>query len=258
MAMIFETHAHYDDEAFDEDRCTLLDGMPGAGVGHLVNVCASVDSLDKTRALTEKYPYVYGAYGIHPDDAGNLNEEILDRIRTLALGDKGVAIGEIGLDYYWNKAEKETQIYWFRRQLELAGELDLPVIIHSREAAQDTYSVMKDMEAEKIGGIVHCYSYSWEMAEKWLEMGYYFGIGGVVTFKNARKLVEVVSRLPMDRIVLETDSPYLAPVPNRGKRNDSRNLIHVAAKIGELRNLPTEEVIRITEENAARVYRVEL
>lgn len=258
--MIFDTHAHYDDSAFDEDRSKILSSLKEQGVEVIVNVGAELAGCQKTIELTEKYPFVYGALGIHPDGISVLTEDDITSLRdecirrSIKSGGKIVAVGEIGLDYYYPEPEPVLQKKWFARQLELAHEVNLPVIIHSRDAAQDTYDIMKEHNAEKIGGIVHCYSYSKQMAERFLDMGFYFGVGGVITFKNARKLVETVEYLPLDSIVLETDCPYLAPVPKRGTRNDSTNLIFVAEKIAEIKGIPTEEVIRITNINAKKVY----
>lgn len=252
--MIFESHAHYDDEAFDGDREQVLSGLKEAGVGAVINVAASVESIETTVALAEKYPFVYAAVGVHPDGVGDMDEGTIARMRQLAAGDKVAAIGEIGLDYYWDKENRQLQKHWFRRQLEAARESGLPFIVHSREAAADTLEVMKEERAGEIGGVVHCFSYGVEMAREYLNMGLYLGIGGVVTFKNARKLKDVAEYAPLDRILLETDSPYLAPVPNRGKRNFSGNLAYVAQAIGELKRISAEEVIRATEQNGRRLF----
>lgn len=253
-AMIFETHAHYDDEAFDSDREELLSSMQENGIGHIVNVSASLDSLDRTRELMEQYPFVYGAMGLHPDEVGDMNEAVMQKLRDYCRLEKTVAVGEIGLDYYWEKENHETQRYWFERQLELAREEKLPVIIHSRDAAADTLQVMKDCRAGEIGGVVHCFSYSREMAGEYLKMGLYLGIGGVLTFKNARKLREVVEYAPLDQLLLETDSPYLAPVPYRGKRNSSLNIPLIVQQIAEIKHLSCEEVIEQTEQNAMHLF----
>ena len=253
--MIFDTHAHYDDAAFAEDREALLSSLPGRGIGRVINVCSDVDSLRTTRELTEKYPYIYGAVGIHPDEVGKLNDGILEEMRLLCRLEKAAAVGEIGLDYYWNKENHPVQIRWFERQLELAREEGLPVIIHSREAAADTLEVMKRMKAGEIGGVMHCFSYSREMAREYLDMGLYLGIGGVLTFKNARKLKEVVEYAPLSRLLLETDCPYLAPVPNRGKRNSSLNLPYVVEEIAALKGISPEEVMEKTAENAFRLFK---
>lgn len=258
--MIFDTHAHYDDESYDTDREELIRSLPDNGVGTVVNISATVASCYDTLELTQKYEHVYGALGVHPEGLCDIDEETLDKIRELCIGNsiknggKIVAVGEIGLDYSYDVIDKELQHKWFKAQLRMASEVKLPVVIHSRDAAQDTYDIMKSMECDRIGGIVHCYSYSKEMAERFLDMGFYIGIGGVLTFKNARKLVEVCEFLPMDRIVLETDCPYLSPVPFRGERNDSTRIRYVAQKLSEIKGIPESEVIKITEENANRVY----
>ncbi len=255
--MIFETHAHYDDEKFDEDRDALLSSMKENGIGRIINVSANLESLENTRKLMEQYPFIYGAFGLHPDEVGDLNEDVMERMRGLCRLEKAVAVGEIGLDYYWDKENHEKQQYWFRRQIALAREEKLPMIIHSREAAADTLRVMKEEKSEEIGGVIHCFSYSAEMAEEYLKMGFYLGIGGVVTFKNAKKIKEVVQMAPMERILLETDSPYLAPVPYRGKRNSSLYLPYVVREIAEIKGISEEEVIEMTEKNAVRLFQVE-
>lgn len=254
--MIFDTHAHYDDEQFDADREELLSGMKAGGVGMIVDAAAAVASWDKILELTEKYPFLYGSVGVHPDEVGDLNEENFARMSELADRKKIVAIGEIGLDYYWDKEPEvqNAQRYWFRRQMELARETNLPVIIHSRDAAADTMEVMKAVHAEEIPGVIHCYSYSREMAQEFIKMGYYIGVGGVVTFKNAKKLKETVEAIPLERILLETDCPYMTPEPHRGTRNDSSNIPFVIAKIAELKGITAEEVERVTEENAVRLF----
>lgn len=251
--MIFESHAHYDDEAFDIDRDELLKSMPQQGIGGIVNVSASMRGVKDTLKLAEQYPFIYSAVGIHPDEVGCLNEETFLWLREQCDQKKVVAIGEIGLDYYWDKESHEIQKYWFERQLELAREKGLPVIIHSREAAQDTMDIMK-AKAEGLQGVIHCFSYSPEMAKEYVKMGYYIGVGGVVTFKNARKLKETVEQIPLDRILLETDCPYLAPVPYRGKRNCSLYLTYVAEAIGEIKGITKEEVIEATDQNARTLY----
>ena len=252
--MIFDSHAHYDDGAFDADREEILSQCINQGIGHIVNVSSSLESVKTTLSLAEKYPFIYAAVGIHPDEAGQLNEESFAWLKEQCRNPKTVAVGEIGLDYYWDKENHETQKYWFERQIELAKELELPIIVHSREACADTLEQIRKAHTEKLKGVIHCFSYSPEVAQEYVEMGYYIGVGGVVTFKNARKLKEVVDVLPVERILLETDCPYLAPVPNRGKRNSSLNLPYVAAAVAELKGLTPEEVIRITDENARNLY----
>ncbi len=254
--MIFDTHAHYDDEAFQEDRDELLNSLSTHGIEAVVNVGASIQTTKNTLELMKKYPFVYGAVGVHPSETEKLNDNLMDWLKHVSGEKKVVAIGEIGLDYYWKEPDPEIQKHWFVRQLQLAREVKLPVIIHSRDAAQDTLDIMKAEKAEEIGGVIHCFSYGTEMAREYLNMGFYLGIGGVVTFNNGRKLKEVVEYMPLDRIVLETDCPYLSPVPNRGKRNSSLNLPYVAEAISQIKGISPEEVIKITNQNARNLYRL--
>lgn len=251
--MIIDTHAHYDDGQFDADREELLGSMEEGGIGLIVNAGSTVASWDKIVELTEKYPFVYGAVGVHPDEVGELDEEKFLRMADLLDRDKIVAVGEIGLDYYWDKEKHDLQKEWFVRQLGLAREKEMPVIIHSREAAADTFDIMKQ-HAAGMKAVIHCYSYSPEMAREYVKMGYYIGVGGVVTFKNAKKLKQVVQEIPLESIVLETDCPYLAPVPYRGKRNCSLYLPYVAEQIAELKGTTVEEVIQQTEKNSRELY----
>jgi TatD DNase family protein len=269
--MIFETHAHYDDEAFDEDREALLASLSDKGVRRVINVGASIESTRTTLALAETHENVYAAVGVHPSDIEGLNEETYAWLREQAKNPKTVAIGEIGLDYYWDKEAdvQERQRDWFKRQLDLAVESQLPVIIHSRDAAEDTLRILKEhgtwqiaghgadtvqQEGQQVCGVIHCYSYSPEMAREFVKMGYYIGVGGVVTFKNAKKLKETVQEIPLERILLETDCPYMAPEPNRGKRNYSGYIPYVVEKIAELKGISAEEVERITWDNAMRLF----
>ncbi len=262
--MIFETHAHYDDEAFDKDRDELLQSMQENGIGTIVNVSAALHSIDATLAMTKKYPFVYGSAGVHPSEIKELTEENFLEMKEKAKDEKIVAIGEIGLDYYWDDTQKEAQKYWFRKQLDLAVEMDLPVIIHSRDAAEDTMQILKEykttlQKSEKsLNAVIHCYSYSAEMAEEFIKMGFYLGIGGVATFKNAKKLKEAIKKAPLTRLLLETDSPYLAPEPYRGKRNSSLYLREIAKAIADLKELEVETVIEVTEKNAREFYRINL
>lgn len=251
--MIFDTHAHYDDEQFQEDRDEILMSMVEGGIGTIINAAASVQSWDRILELTEKYPFLYGSVGVHPDDVGALDEEKMSRMEELVRREKIVAVGEIGLDYYWDKERRDLQKYWFIRQLELARRTNMPVMIHSREAAADTMEIMQE-HGQGMKAVIHCYSYSPEMAREYVKMGYYIGVGGVVTFKNARKLKETVQAVGLDAIVLETDCPYLAPVPFRGKRNVSLYLPYVAETVAELTGTTVEEVICRTEENARTLY----
>lgn len=254
--MIFDTHAHYDDEDFDVDREALLLEMKAAGVSHIVNIGASLESTKRSLELAKQYDFIYAAVGVHPSDTGELNEETFAWLREQCSQPKVVAVGEIGLDYYWDEPDRTIQKEWFARQIALAREVKLPLVIHSRDAAQDTIDIMKAEKAEEVGGILHCFSYTKETAKIFLDMDFSFGIGGVVTFKNAKKLKEAVEYIPMDKIVIETDCPYLSPEPNRGKRNSSLNLPYVIKVIAELKNLPEEEVMKITYENAKKIYRI--
>lgn len=253
--MIVDTHAHYDDEAFEKDRDRILKELPQKGVEKVINAAASMTGCWRTLTLTEQYGMVYGMLGIHPDEVGELTERDMDFIAKKAANPKIVAIGEIGLDYHWNVAPKEIQKHWFLRQIEVAREVRLPICVHSRDAAADTLAVLQEGHGEDVGGVIHCYSYSAELAKEYLSMGFYFGIGGVVTFKNGRKCKEVVELLPMDKIILETDAPYLAPEPFRGKRNESAYLSYVAETIAAIKGITAEEVISKTRENAYSLYK---
>ncbi len=251
--MIFDTHAHYDDAQFDNDRDELLKSMKENGVGTIVNVGASLEGCRKALALAEKYSFVYAAVGIHPDETGSLNEETFALLKSWCRKEKVVAVGEIGLDYYWDEQPREVQKKWFIRQLSLAKEEGLPVNIHSREAAEDTFQIMKE-HADGLNGIIHCFSGSRELAEEYVKLGFYIGIGGVVTFKNGKKLKQVAKAVPLTSIVMETDCPYLAPEPYRGKRNQSAYIRYVAEEIARIKEISTEEVIKQTEQNARKVY----
>lgn len=255
--MIFDTHAHYDDEAFNEDREAVIKSLAAAGVETVVNIGASMASSETTLELTRNYPFIYGTAGVHPSETAELDEEKFQRLKEIVREPKIVAVGEIGLDYYWEKPAHDIQKNWFERQLELAKEVNLPVVIHSREAAKDTLEIMKAAKAGDMSGVIHCFSYGKDMAREYLDMGFFLGIGGVLTFKNAKKLREVVEYAPMAQLVLETDSPYMAPEPNRGKRNTSTNLPYVVNMMAEIKGLSPEDVIAATEKNARRLYRME-
>ncbi|MGN0165817.1 MAG: TatD family hydrolase [Lachnospiraceae bacterium] len=257
---IFDTHAHYDDESFNEDREELLEQIKVAGVQKVVNIGCNMKSSRETVALIQNREGFYGSVGIHPSDAEEYCEAAVQELETLAENRRIVAIGEIGLDYYWNDFPKEVQKEAFLGQLELARKLDMPVVIHSREAAADTFQIMKEHaeklrdEGKEVKGVIHCYSGSYEMAEEYIKLGYYLGIGGVITYKNARKLVEVVEAVPLEWLVTETDCPYLTPVPNRGKRNDSSNISYVIEKISEIKGINIEQASAQLWENAHRLY----
>ena len=254
--MIIDTHAHYDDARFEEDRENLLLEMNSAGINRIINVGASIESTKTTLELAKTYDYIYAAVGVHPSDIEDLNEETFLWLKKQTSWDKTIAIGEIGLDYYWDK-DPEVQALqreWFKRQLDLAAESNLPVIIHSRDAAEDTMAIMKMAHEKNISGVIHCYSYSPEIAREYVKMGYYIGVGGVVTFKNAKKLVETVETIPLENILIETDCPYMAPEPYRGKRNSSLYLNYVIEKIAAIKGISQEEVKQVTWENAFRLF----
>lgn len=254
--MIFETHAHYDDEAFDKDREELLGKMKENGVAYIMNVGANIETCRSTIKLMEQYDFIYGAMGVHPSDTLELDEENIAWLEKKCALDKVKAVGEIGLDYHYEEPAKDIQKKWFIRQLDIARRVKLPIIIHSREAAQDTLEIMKSEKAGEIGGVIHCFSYGVEMAREYLNMGYYIGIGGVLTFSNAKKLREVVEYIPLDRILLETDSPYLAPTPYRGKRNCSLYIPYVIEEISKIKGISKEEIETITMNNAKTLYNI--
>lgn len=251
---IFDTHAHYDDRAFTEDMDSLFRDMHEKGVERIVNIGCSMASSKKIVDMVKEYDFLYGTVGVHPDDVDNLTKKDMQVLIDLSKQDKILAIGEIGLDYHYDGIDKDNQKRWFVEQLNVAKQEKLPVVIHSRDAAKDTLDIMKAEHAGTTGGVIHCFSYGVEIAREYLDMGYYIGVGGVVTFKNGRKLKEVVEYTPLDRIVLETDAPYLAPVPFRGKRNCSVYLQYVAEEIAAIKNVPVEQVYEMTFENAEEIY----
>ncbi len=254
--MIFESHAHYDDDAFDEDREALLESLPTSGIEYVVNIGASIQSTKNTIALMEKYSFIYGAVGVHPSGTDELDEENYIWLKNQCKLPKVVAVGEIGLDYYWDDPDRNIQKKWFRKQMQMAREVDLPIIVHSRDAAKDTLDMMKEAKAEEIGGVIHCFSYTKESAREFLNMDFSFGIGGVITFQNAKKLKEAVEYIPIEKILLETDSPYLAPAPYRGKRNSSLYIPFIAQEIAAIKGIPYDEVIAITSKNAKELFKI--
>ncbi len=254
--MLFDTHAHYDDRRFDEDRFELLDSMAENNVGLIMSACASMSDIDMILKMCERYPFMYGSAGVHPSECEGLSEKDMEILKKTSQNPKIKAIGEIGLDYYYDDVAKDVQKKWFSRQIELAKEVDLPVIIHDREAHRDTMDILKSHNAEKVGGVLHCFSGSREMAKEVLDLGFYIAFGGTLTFKNARKTVEVLEYVPLDRVVIETDAPYLAPVPVRGERNNSALMKYVAEKIAEIKGISTDEVERITYENGKKLFKI--
>lgn len=256
--MIFDTHAHYDDHQFDDDRYSLLDSMKDAGIGAIVNNAADLESVETSLELSHKYDFVYAAVGVHPENVNELDDSKLEWLRDRSRDPKAVAIGEIGLDYHYpDNPDRDTQIKWFRQQLCLAREEKLPVVIHSRDAAADTMEIMKEASREGIIADIHCYSYSPEQALEYVKMGFYIGVGGVVTFKNGKKLKQTVDKIPLERILLETDCPYMTPEPFRGSRNSSLYLPYVVKAIADIKGVTDKEVIDITNDNARRFYAIQ-
>ena len=253
--MLFDTHAHMDDEAFSADREELLASLPSQGLALVMNPGCSLTSSRNASLLSQKYDYIYAAAGSHPDVADEVNKEVLEQYRRLVTENPKIkAIGEIGLDYHYEDIPREIQLKAFRMQMELAKELNLPVIVHEREAHEDGMKVVD--EFPEVTGVFHCYSGSAEMAKELVKRGWYIGFTGVLTFKNARKAVEVAKAIPLDRIVLETDCPYMSPEPFRGKRNDPGKIYRMAEKLAEIRGLSVEEIQEITLENGKKLYRI--
>lgn len=253
---IFETHSHYDDEAYEDDREELLSSMPSHGISPVINVGATMESSRKGLELANKYSFVYSAIGVHPSDIDCLNEDEMKWLHDYSSHKKVVSIGEIGLDYYWEKDEnkRDEQKYWFKRQLQLAKEVNLPVIIHSREACSDTLTIMNQAMEDGIQGVMHCFSYSPEIAHEYVKKGFYIGVGGVVTFKNGKKLKETVKEIPLTNILVETDCPYLSPEPFRGSRNDSTYLPYIVKEIAKIKEITEAEVIETTAQNAQKLF----
>ena len=252
--MYFESHAHYDDTCFDTDREELLASFQENGVDYVINVGADIPASRASVKLAEDYGFIYAAVGVHPHSADTLNEDGFKALEKLCGMPKVAALGEIGLDYYYDNSPRDSQRYWFKRQLELAGGLNLPVIIHSREAAAETFSIIENSGVRR--GVIHCYSGSAPMALEYTKMGFYIGVGGVITFDNTRKLKEAVEAIPMENILLETDSPYLAPVPYRGGRNNSNYLTFIAAKIAEIKGISLQDAANTTFSNAIKVFNI--
>ena len=250
---IFDTHAHYDDECFDEDRYELLDEMLASDVGGIINCGCTVKSSETSIYYAEKYSQIYAAVGIHPQNAAEESKDALQKIALLAKHEKVVAIGEIGLDYHYDYTPKEMQIEYFEKQILLAKELDLPVIVHDREAHQDCVEMLLKHRPK---GVMHCFSGSVETAKQLTDIGFYIGLGGSVTFKNARKPAEVAASIDLEKLLLETDCPYMTPVPFRGRRNNSALIIHTAEKIAELRGITAQEVINKARENAYKLFNI--
>lgn len=252
--VFFDSHAHFDDDRFSADRYELIESLPALGVGFVTNIGADLKSSKASVALAKKYDHIYAAVGVHPHDAKSMTDGVLAEIRELAREKKVVAIGEIGLDYYYDNSPRDTQKFWFKKQMKLARDLNMPVVIHSRDAIEDTIKICKENPVS--AGVIHCFSGSRESAKIFLDMGYFISFAGPVTFKNARALTEVAQFIPDDRILIETDSPYLAPEPHRGERNWSAYVKDVAARVAEIRGTTVEHIAEITTNNAKALYRI--
>ena len=251
MNNIFDSHAHYTDKAFNDDRENMLGSLKESGICGVINCGADLESSQESLALSKEYDYIYFACGIHPEEVDNLPENYIDILRRMAQDKKCVAIGEIGLDYYWLQDNKDLQKKVFEEQILLAKELDLPIIVHDREAHEDTLNILKKYKPK---GVLHCFSGSVETAKEVLKLGMYIGLGGAVTFKNAKKPVEVAEMLPLDRLLLETECPYMAPVPMRGKRNNSAYIQYVAEKIGEIKGIEPQEITDKATDNVKKLF----
>lgn len=254
--MLIDTHTHLTDEAFDEDREEVIQRAIDAGVSVMINVGYSRETIPPTLTLAEQYDSIYAAVGWHPQQAKEMTEEDLAWLEELAHHPKVVALGEMGLDYYWDTSPKEVQMRVFREQIALAKRVNKPIIIHNRDAHQDVVTILREEKAQEVGGVMHCFSGSAEIAQACLELGFYISFGGPLTFKNAKKPKEVAKTIPLDRLLIETDSPYLTPHPYRGKRNESSYVRYVAESLAELRGLSYEEICHITTENAKRLFRL--
>jgi TatD DNase family protein len=254
--MFFDTHAHLDDPRFKPDQAQVAQNAKDAGLELIVNIGCGLDSIRDTIRLTEQYDWIYGTAGVHPHEAKLMDEEVYFAMKDLAKNPKIVAIGEIGLDFHYDHSPRDVQAQVFRLQIGMARELGLPITIHDREAHQLTLEILDETHAWDLGGIIHCYSGSWQMARQIIKKGYYIAVGGVLTFPNAARIKEVVREIPMDKLLIETDCPYLAPAPYRGKRNEPAYVVRTAEAIAEIKGLPLEEVGRITTENGRKAYRI--
>ena len=255
--MLFDSHAHYTSEQFSEDLDEVLSKMRENGVGYIMNACSEISEFPDIKNLIEKYDFIYGAIGVHPHEVGGMTEDDLEKISEISRHPKVKAIGEIGLDYYYDNSPRDIQRLWFSRQLDLAVNLNMPIIIHDRDAHKDTMDILKDHNVKAVGGAFHCFTGSVEMAKEVLELGLDIAFGGSLTFKNAQRPIEVAKYVPIDRILIETDCPYLTPVPFRGKRNSSLYVHLVAEKIAEVKGIEVSEVIKKTRDNAKRCFKIE-
>jgi TatD DNase family protein len=255
-AMLFDTHAHYDDEKFNTDRYDIINQVHESGVSFILNASSNIASSIESISLTQEFEFVYAAVGVHPHNVSHINDNTLVTLADFAINPKVKAIGEIGLDYYYNNSPREVQKYWFAKQIGMAKDLKLPIIVHNREAHEDTMNILKSEKAKEVGGVFHCYSGSVEMAKELLNHNFYISFGGSLTFKNAKKILEVAKAIPNDRILIETDCPYLSPEPFRGRRNDSSYIRCVAEKLAEIKECTFDEIAALTMENAKRLFNI--
>ncbi len=254
--MLIDSHVHLDDERFDGDRDILINSLKDNKIELVINIGADMNSSMSSIELSKRYDNIYAAIGVHPHSASEMTEKTLDELREMSKEDKVIAIGEIGLDYYYDNSPRDIQRKWFREQLELAKELDLPVIIHSRDATKETYDIIKEAQDGTLRGVLHCFSGSVEVAMEYIKLGFYISIGGTVTFKNARVVREVAEAVPLDKLLIETDCPYLTPEPYRGKRNEPMFVKYVAEKIAEIRGISVEELAKSTNKNTKELFRI--
>ncbi len=255
--MLFDSHAHLDDDKYSEDRDEVIAALENQGTSLVMNVASDMVTSHQSIELAEKYPFIYASVGVHPCSTGEMTDNDIEVLKELSKHEKVKAIGEIGLDYYWDEPDRETQKKWFRRQMQLAMELDMPFIIHDRDAHEDCLNILKEFDIKKTGGVMHCFSGSAEMARQVVSMGMMIALGGALTFKNAAKTVKVAQEIPLEHIIIETDSPYLTPEPFRGKRNTPGYVKFVAQKIAELKGVDVDTVAKITVENTKRLYRID-
>lgn len=255
--MLIDSHAHLYDERYDEDRDEMIKKFQEDNLELVINIGADLESSKDSVLLSEKYDTIYAAVGVHPHDAKEMDDSSIDILRELSKQGKVVAIGEIGLDYHYDNSPRDIQKQWFKEQIDLAKELNLPIIVHSRDASQDVFDIIKQAQDGTLRGVIHCFSESVEMAEEYIKLGFYISLGGPVTFKNAKVPKEVAKYVPLDRLLIETDSPYLTPHPHRGKRNEPKNVRYVAEEISYLKEMPYEKLKEITNENTKRLFRIE-
>lgn len=255
--MLIDSHTHLDDSRFDQDREALIESFEKDGIELVINIGADLQSSIRTAALAEKYERIYGTVGVHPHDAKDVDQSTIEILKSFTTREKIVGVGEIGLDYYYDNSPRDIQRKWFREQLKLAKEVDLPVVIHSRDAAQETFDIIKEEQDGSLRGVIHCYSGSVEMAKEYVKLGFYIGIGGTVTFKNAKTVKEVAREIDLENILIETDAPYLTPEPNRGRRNQSAYVRYVAGEIAVLKGISYEKVVETTNRNTKKLFNID-